>query len=391
MNMKNLTTLCAAFGILASVCAQSPSPGVFITDRGAHTSIAKPGAPTNIVGLPRTTHDIHMNTGVKKYGLRYVVAHDPKQPGVAIPGEGYIGMSAPTSCNWYAGGFFDLRINGQSIGTTTIHSFVGRSVGNRGQVDLVFDTPQSLVRIRFVTLVGGDALHCQLLLEPKTEIKSLRLLLRCYPSAFVSKADRHVLTATRDLKQGERADLDLAEESWLLYYDRIFDAGHASPSGTGRGPCSVLWTGTQADKVGFTIGNYGFDTVMDLKPSLREFRFVFFDYKGTKNEAAEADLRARADALLAKLPTFSFAVDGIASWPLARKRQEIARVLAAMPDERKVAAQYQAWAEELTEQLKLVRSGAAGAVMAEAAAANLIQKWDHGLADLRLKALLKGI
>ena len=389
--MRYPITVCVAAGALASALAQPLSQQVLVTDHGAHTSIAKPGAPTHIVGLQRVMHRIVMDTGVKKYGLQYVVAHDDKRPGVAIPGEGYIGMTNPANCNWYAGGFFDLLINGKSIGTTPIHSLVGRSVGKRGCVDFVFDTTFSLVRIRFITLAGSDALYCQTLLEPKTEIKSLRVLVRCYPSAYVSNADRHVLTATRDLAQGERAELDLVSEWWLLYYDRIFDTGHISPSRTGVGPCSVLWPGTQANKVGFTVASYGIGTAMDLKPALRDFRFIFFDYKGTKNEAAIADLRQRADGLLRELAEFPFTDQDIANWPLEQKQKQIAQVLATMQGEEETAAQYQKWAAELVQHLKLLQSDAAGGIMAEATAASIIQQWEKGLPELKLKALLKGI
>ena len=389
--MRYPMAVCAVISSLASALAEPQTSEVLVTDGGPQTSIAGPGAPTHIVGLPRTSHVIVMDTGVRDFGLRYIVARDDKRPGVAIPGEGYIGMLRPADCNWYGGGFFDLWINGKSIGSTPIHSLVGRSAGRRGSVDFVFDTPLSLVRIRFVALAGNDALYCQTLLEPKEEIKSLRLIVRCYPSAYVSNSDRHVLTATRDLAQGERVELDLASEWWLLYYDRVFDAGHVSPSRTGIGPCSMLWLGRQAEKVGFTVGNYGTDTAMDLKPQVRDFRFVFFDYKGTKNQAAMADLRQRAAGLRRELAAFPFADQSVAGWPLAQKQKRITQVLATMPGERETAARYRQWAAELPELLKLTQSGAAGSVMAEAAAAKIIREWEQGLPALKLKALLDGI
>ena len=388
--MRYPMTACTAVVALSSAFAQSSPPQVLVTDYGAQTSVAGPGAPAHIVGLKRLVHRIVMDTGVREYGLRYLVAHDDKRPGVAIIGEGYIGMPQPSDQNWYGGGFFDLQINGKTIGTTPIHSLTGRRGGNRGYVDFVFDTPLSVVRIRFVTTAGSDALYCQTLLEPKTEIKSLRVVLRCYPSAYVTNFDRHVLTPVRDIAQGERAELDMAREWWLLYYDRVFDAGHASSTRTGVGPCSALWPGSQTSKVRFTVGSYGTDTAMGLKPKLRDFRFVFFDYAGKKNATATADLRQRAEGLLRELATFPFTDRGIANWPLVQKQREIAQVLATMPDEQ-AAARYRKWAAELAELLKLVQSGAAGAIMAEAAAARIVQQWEQGLPELKLKALLKQI
>lgn len=377
--------------IALTVPAWADPPQVLVSDYGVKTGVIGPGAPTHTVGLQAHHQLIVMDTGVKDYGLLYCVATDEKRPGVAIPGEGYIGMPQPSGCNWYHGGFFDLQINGQSIGPTPAYSVTGRSTGERGYVDFVFDAPQAIVRIRFSAVAGGDALYAQALLEPKQEIKTVRVSVRCYPSAFVSNADRHVLTPVRDIPQGERAELDLAKEWWLLYYDRIFDAGYVSPAATGVGPCSVLWPGSQTDKVFFTVGSYGIDTHMDLKPQLRDFRWVFIDYEGTKNEAATADLRARADTLLSELATYPFTDPGISGWPLAQKQAEIKQVLAGIADEQQTAANYEQWAAQLAEQLKLVQTGAPGAIMAEATAAKLIQQWEQGLPEIKLRALLKEI
>lgn len=374
---------------LALACAQPAQ--VLVSDTGLTTGRIGPGAPAHTIGLERHEQTLVMDTGVKQYGLRYVAAYDEKRPGVAIPGEGYLGMPQPAACNWYHGGFFDLQINGRSIGTTPVHSVTGRSSGERGIADFVFDTPMAIVRVRFVALAGQDALYCQALLEPKGEVKSVRVILRCYPSAFVSNAGRHVMTPTRDLTQGEKTELDLAQEWWLLYYDRIYDAGYVSPTHTGVGPCAALWPGNQASKVGFTVGGYGIDTVMDLKPQLCDFRFVFLDYKGTKNEAAQADLRGRATGLLQQLATFSFADPSVAGFPLQQKQEEIRQMLAAMPDEQEAAANYQRWGAELAEQLRLIQTSAAGAIMAEANAAKTIQQWERSLPELQLRALLKDI
>jgi len=255
----------------------------------------------------------------------------------------------------------------------------------------VFDTPQAVVRVRFVAQAGGDCLFAQVLLEPKVEIQSVRLAVRCYPSAFVSDAQRHVLTATRDLAQGERAELDIGSEWWTLYYDRIYDAGYTSPTHRGVGPCGLLWLPEQTEKAGFTVGSYGIETMLTLKPAGRDFRFVFFDYAGRKNDAAQADLRGRAQRQREELAAFAFTDPGIANWPLPQKQAELRQALASLPEDRETAAQYERWAQELETQLKLIRAGSAGAIMGEAQAAKTISQWEQGVPALRLKALLNEI
>jgi hypothetical protein len=367
------------------------SPQVLVTDSGVQTAVIGPGAPAHTVGLQGHRQVIVMDSGARTYGLRYVIARDPKNPQAAIPGEGYIGMTQPVDCNWYGGGFFDVQLNGQTIGTTLIHSLTGRSSGKRGTTDFVFDTSQAVVRVRFVAQAGGDGLYAQVLLEPKVEIQSVRVAVRCYPSAFVSDADRHVLTPTRDLAQGERAALDVANEWWTLYYDRIYDAGYVSATHSGVGPCAMLWLPDQTEQAGFTVGSYGIETVLTLKPAWRDFRFVFFDYAGKKNESAQADLRERAQTLLQELAAWAFSDPGLANWPLPQKQAEIQRALASLPEDKEAAAQYQRWSQELAAQLKLVQSGSAGAIMAEAQAAKTIGEWERGLPALKLKALLNEI
>lgn len=385
----------AATGCLAwSLCWASPAQDetrVLVTDSGVQMVTIGPGAPAHTIGLQGHRQLITLDTGAVTYGVRYVVARDPKDPQAAIPGEGYIGMPQPLDCNWYGGGFFDVQLNGQSIGRTLIHSLTGRSSGARGTADFVFDTSQAVVRVRFVALAGDDCLYAQTLLEPKVEIKSVRISVRCYPSAFVSDAERHVLTPTRDLAQGQRAELDVAHEWWTLYYDRVYDAGTISATHRGLGPCAMLWLPAQTTAAGFTVGSYGIDTVLTLKPDLRDFRFVFFDYAGQKNEAAKTDLLGRAARLREELAAFAFTDPSLANWPLPQKQAELQRALASLPEDKEAAAQYQRWAEELAAQLKLIHAGSAGAIMAEANAAKTVGQWERGLPELKLKALLNEI
>lgn len=381
-----------AFGA-ALILGGLASAQVLVTDSGVQTRSIGPGAPAHTVGLQGLGQTIALDTGKVTYAVRYVVALDPKDPKAAIPGEGYIGMTQPSDCNWYGGGFFDLQLNGQSIGTTLIHSLTGRSSPGRGGADFVFDHPLAVIRVRFVALAGGDCLYAQVLLEPKQAITAVRVSTRCYPSGYISDSGaRRVQTPARDVAQGERAELDLGSEWWTLYYDRTFDAGYIAPNGlSGVGPCAMLWLPEQTQKVTFTVGGYGIETNLDCAPAQRDLRFVFIDYTGTRNAAALADLRGRANALRQELAGFAFIDPSLANWPLAQKQAQVQQALAATPEDRDTAARYERLAQELTAQLRLLQPGAAGAIMAEANAARLVSDWEHGLPELTLKALLQRI
>lgn len=383
--------LSVAFCFILLVCSLSRAQ-VLVTDSGVQTATIGPGVPAHTVGLQGHRQAITLDTGKQVFGLRYVVALDPKTPQAAIPGEGYIGMHQPVDCNWYGGGFFDFQLNGQSIGTTFIHSLTGRGSSERGTVDFVFDTSLAVVRVRFVAKVGGDCLYTQVLLEPRQEIKSVHVVTVCYPSGYITNGSRHVRTASRDFAQGDSAVLDLEKEWWTFYCDEMYDAGYIGPTGlNGVGPCAMLWLPGQTEKVGFAVGGYGTATVLDLKPALRDFRFVFFDYAGKKNGAARADLQGRAQALLQELATFAFTDPIIANWPLTEKQAEVQRVLQSVPEDRETASRYERWVQELALHLKALRSGEAGAITAEANAARIIGEWERGLPELKLKALLNEI
>jgi hypothetical protein len=110
-----------------------------------------------------------------------------------------------------------------------------------------------------------------------------------------------------------------------------------------------------------------------------------------KPETAESDLRRRSETLREELAAFAFTDPGLADWPLAEKQAEIRRVLASVPDDTQAAARYDRWARELAAQLKLVRTGSAGAIMAEAEAAKTVRQWERGLPALKLQALLNEI
>ena len=60
------------------------------------------------------------------------------------------------------------------------------------------------------------------------------------------------------------------------------------------------------------------------------------------------------------------------------------RTLASIPEDEEAAAQHERWGRELAAQFRLARSGAAGAIIAEADAAGTIVQWERGLHVLKL-------
>jgi len=387
--------LALAISISLSAALAGPAGGpapprtVMVTDLGREDKAIGPGAPAHVIGLTGVNHGIDMNTGAMAYGLLYVAALDPKDPRGAVPGEGYIGMPKPNAFNWYWGGFFDLVLNGRSIGGTFPHSVTGRSSGARGYVDFVFDTPQAMVRIRFVAKAGGDCLYCQAKIEPKEAIRSAHLGLRCYPAGFITTGDRHMLSATRDLPQGTQGKLDAAKESWLLCYDKVFDWGVDVNGLRGGGPCAAIWLPEEVVDGSYLPGGYGAGIGLNLKPGVNDYRFVFFDFSGKTNAAAQAAIKARAPELAKELAAFDFADPVLRAWPVEQKWVEVQKALASAGDA-EAKAKYERWHNGLPAMLKAL-GGGQGAIMAESEAARAVAEWEKGLPELLLKELLAGI
>ena len=120
MEFHLAVALCLAL-ILSGLSPAEQPPQVLVTESGT----LGPRTSRHTVGLQRHRHTIVLDTAAQTYALRYVVALDPNNPQAAIPGEGYIGMSQSSNHNWYTGGFFDLRLNGQNVDTMLIHSLTG--------------------------------------------------------------------------------------------------------------------------------------------------------------------------------------------------------------------------------------------------------------------------
>jgi len=259
-------------------------------------------------GKKRAEQKFNFSLGKRRYTLRYGVYQDPAKPEVAIPSEGYLGMPGPCSCNWYHGGFLFILINGKDIGGTMLKEATVAETRTRAIADFVWDAEPSVVRARFAGLPGDDKLFCEITLEPKQEIKSLRLNLRCYPSFFTAwmkrNGDRKIKTpAAAVYNQGQNVAVPGEENWYAVYYDTIFDVAR----GEGSGPCAVLFPPDMAKTVKFSVGSYGVGTTLECKPEARKLRLIFWDFRKVPNAEALAAFEKNSQQWLEQLQTFDFA------------------------------------------------------------------------------------
>jgi hypothetical protein len=249
-------------------------------------------------------------------------------PTVYEMGEGYIGMPAPSSANWYHTGFLFVQINGHHVQIPAT-SVMSVESGDRAILDMVWHDPDALVRTRFFGLPGENWLGCEVKVEPINEITSLTIALRCYPSFFTSAYNRdgarRIQTPSLLVEEGAAAEGALAENPWAFYYDEVFDVAR----GEGDGPCAMLALPVDGATIRYEPGSYAVNTTLYFPPDTRTIGFAFWDYKGLTNADALADLQGQADTVLATLETADLTPKAVAEFDIAAVRASLEEALAS--------------------------------------------------------------
>lgn len=280
------------------------------------------------------------------YRIAYKACVDPAHGSQVAPLEGYIGMPAPCSCNWYHGGFLFIGVNGRNIGLNPLSSMMVAESGERAILDMVWRDEVANVRARFIGLPGMDCLLCEVTIEPLQEITSVGVDLRCYPSYFTAHnrrdGARRIQTPSTLVEQGQDVTVPLAENWWAVYYDEIFDVA----KGEGEGPCSMLIAPPADGEIRFAPGSYAVSTHISLPAETRTVRMAFWDHKGMSNADALALVRDQAPAVEELLLQADFTPAAVTEFDAAQARAAVERALASEAARAALAdriAQMQAW------------------------------------------------
>jgi len=345
----------------------------------------KPIARGPKAGKLRAEQHFTFALGDTTFRTRYSVVMDPKQKGKAFPSEGYIGMPGPSSCNWYAGGFLFVRINGRDIGRTKLHAGVVSETGSRAMADLVWDAEVARVRVRLAGLAGDDKLLCEIALEPKQEIKSLRVLLRCYPSFFTAwhkrNGDRKIATPAATLKQGDNVTLPADKHWYGVYYDTIFDVA----KGEGHGPCAAMFPPDTFKTVRFGVGSYGVETELTCRPDARRVRLAFWDFRKQANAAVLDRFRRRAKAWATQLAEFDFTAESVRGFDRKAALAELATLTRSAAVRKQLGAKADTYRKRIE---ALVPTTGQPGILQETELVGLITEYRDFLWELKVAALL---
>ena len=290
----------------AAVVLLTMTAGAQTLDRAGNAAILVP--PPRIRTKPEGKHvvqDVCLSNAMGSYTLRYDVIEIPGNPervtwATWAPKSGYapLGISAPSMACWYNQGFFAWTLDDLNIQSYKAQFRIVRKCGQDAMVEYVWDTPKAIVTARFAVASDSDKLLFFGSYDPKEEIQSCKLRLMAYPATFVKPHVRSVTTARRTLTSGS-ADLDLAQERWLLFED-------TAEGRTGDGSAGLLLGDTDvfAKATAGGIGDYGEYIDLELKPGQRHFCLALYEFPSLPDPLeTRAYFRRSADAESDKLAT----------------------------------------------------------------------------------------
>jgi len=267
----------------------------------------------------------------------------------AKEGMSGIGMTRPSSSNYYGGGFIDVRIDGQGLGRTAPRLTQVRYRGGAVAAVTVWDLGGMTLTLTFLKIPKEDFVRVVGRTEGRP-VTSMQIRLRAYPGATKRTGQRIVWTGSqcRD-KQGTL--LTGFQDTWLLMGDEGFDRG---TSKRGAGPCAVMFTPTQLRSAKAVVGNYSVEVNLALRSGVEEFRLALWEFQGWSNEKALEHLRQLSKELkmdVGRAATVAVRTDNVPPRAIVVDGQPAATiVVAAEPNVREIQAaqELQDYAEKST-------------------------------------------
>jgi len=270
------------FGLSKTVVAEKEIGGVVLEETKADNVevTQKEGTWTDRDGNQYPRIYFTMNSGRFIYSLRYELEY----------GKGTIGLEEPTLANWYQSGMLSLYLNGERFDLFSKNNKgIDTESGKKGKVSLSWGNEKAKVNYNFVLFAGDDKLFMEIEIEPKIEIREIKVHLINYPGGFTwqyfNRSPEHILyTPIRKIESKGWCQLAPEKENCILYTDNFQDVA-TNPKG--YGPSALLFDNSQVENAKvFTGSNYGVSTILEYKPTTRRLLFCFWEFpRKTNNEA----------------------------------------------------------------------------------------------------------
>jgi len=282
---------------------------VVLTDTGEIRETYRRGKYAGRQTLQRT---VSLANEQATYKLRYYTclepldkSHQVERPQGWKPGHGvgFLGMSPPGQ-NWYAGGFVNVRVNGEDL---EYYLAEFELYPQAGAFSMTFHQPEANVRLIFKLREGDDKLLLRCEIEPREPINSIETILLAYPAAFYSPRDRALLTPQGDFssneapegQRGNLVELDPGRTTWLMPYDRLLDVARVPD--VSDGPCMVTMVPAELSGVAADVREYEEFFFLHYPPTTRAFHLAFQHFRGWTNSRAAAYMKNHGDAFSREL------------------------------------------------------------------------------------------
>jgi len=180
-----------------------------------------------------------------------------------------IGISFPSSYNWYQSDAFSLVINGERYvsGAASNEKIQVVENGKRGDAIFQWSNDLAVVRYDFCGYYWDKNLYLLISLDPKVEVKSLSLKLNGFPGGFLRGAQQplKVLTNLEEFELAAGKVRELNSE----HCDRVFlYRSEEQLSSELVGGCGVLFNTPALQKLQVTNQFYS-QIILDLPPETR--------------------------------------------------------------------------------------------------------------------------
>ncbi len=276
-----------------------------------------------------TVQSFHLANTINSYTLVWDAVVAPERPNEVASASwawttGYVplGMSAPSQPNWYLQGFFNWNFDDESLHLYNATFREIRAHGQDAMIEFAWDTPSVKATMRFAMVEGSDKLLMFGHYEPKRPIAESYVQLMCYPAFFREPRQRAVTTALGTRQPGEKIDIDLEQERWVLYEDT--SEGRRGDGSAGL----IIGTPDAFSNIAIPVGQYGIETKAYLVPGETDFAFGLYDFPTLPDLTATREYFGRmGDAEAVALGKIAAGDLDQPLGPMPRDEQRIADVL----------------------------------------------------------------
>lgn len=205
-----------------------------------------------------------------------------------------IGMRRPVGYNYYSEKFFEIQVGKEKffsqsklITAANEKTALRPKVVKDGDAVEIVTTQQgqnATARVRLRANPGETCIRMFVKVTPKGEAAPIRLQLVAYPSGFIRKGARKVVTFSSGRKIENRQGVPFQTHQPIQPAERWLYACDISKKGAEKsGGVGLVWLPEQAAKASLYLGCYAMLPRFDLKPGV-ETEFTLYDLSASSQD-----------------------------------------------------------------------------------------------------------